>query len=798
MRLAAALMLAVASARPQTWSEVLGRSESGIVALRQALIDVRSDQLALLVASHPDDRYLTLAPLLRYRFGCRVAVLLATRGGGGQNSRGPETGDALERIRTLESEAGAVPFDAPIYYLNRTDAGYRRTADETFAEWGREETLRLLVNVIRGVRPDIVATTHHAEESHGHDLALVELLPLAIAQSTDPAVVTDRRPHRVHWLFLGASGSPAPSALRFSLDEVDPLRGTTYRRLAYDVLRRCHQSSGDPGPMHTVYEPDVFFTPALPDGRAQPRELFDGVPCLFDAALWPGARDSATRLRELLARGLPEVANDRARLIELAVAALVELRALECVAGSETDRRRWLRVEALERLIRHANNVVLDVSTAPGTTAVPGEELALAVDIHVGGPQPVTAIAAESLSGGTVELTAPGTSELSVAAGGSLRLEATVHVPIAAGGTDDPMGDRFRSDRFDPPVRLRFDCRLAGVVIPVVVTVPLELRNAAELRVVPRGLLLPTARKEVQFTVEVQRNTRFPVAGTIEVRAPAGYVTVGDRRDVLLDSVRGDSFSFALRAPEARKSGVDVLRIAMGKNHVVLPIHKIDVQIDSALRIGLVLGSDDTLPAVIGIGGFGLQWSELTDADLAVRDLDAFDTIVVDIRALRDRPDARRSFRRLLEFCQLRGKRLVVFYHKDVEFHPPGEGFRGAPFTPFQIGRARVTRADAPVRILAPDHVLLNHPNAIRLSDWDGWAQERALYLPSVLADQYEQLLEMNDPGQPPERSALLHARCGEGEYVYCALALWRQLKKLHPGGVRLLANLLTPSAGRS
>ena len=36
----------------------------------------------------------------------------------------------------------------------------------------------------------------------------------------------------------------------------------------------------------------------------------------------------------------------------------------------------------------------------------------------------------------------------------------------------------------------------------------------------------------------------------------------------------------------------------------------------------------------------------------------------------------------------------------------------------------------------------------------------------------------------------------GEGEYVYCALALWRQLKKLHPGAVRLLANLLTPAPG--
>jgi hypothetical protein len=89
--------------------------------------------------------------------------------------------------------------------------------------------------------------------------------------------------------------------------------------------------------------------------------------------------------------------------------------------------------------------------------------------------------------------------------------------------------------------------------------------------------------------------------------------------------------------------------------------------------------------------------------------------------------------------------------------------------------------------------VLLNVPNRIVPSDWDGWDQERALYLPASHARAYEQVIEMHDPGQPAERGALLYTQTGEGEYVYCALALWRQLKKLHPGAVRILANLLSP-----
>ncbi|MBL8755904.1 MAG: hypothetical protein JNK15_21595, partial [Planctomycetes bacterium] len=152
-------------------------------------------------------------------------------------------------------------------------------------------------------------------------------------------------------------------------------------------------------------------------------------------------------------------------------------------------------------------------------------------------------------------------------------------------------------------------------------------------------------------------------------------------------------------------------------------------------------------------------------------------------------------FRRLLDFAARRGRRLVVFYQKDVEFHPEGENFFGAPFAPFQVGRSRVTRADAPVSMLLPEHVLLTHPNRIEAGDWDGWDQERALYLPNTYSAEYTELLAMQDPGQPVERGALLHARCGDGEFVYCALSLWRQLKKLHPGAVRLLANLITPAS---
>src|SRR5512134_2765025 len=110
MRVILAALALSAAVAAQRWQDTCGRTESGAVALQQAVKDVGADALVLLVASHPDDRYVLPAVWLRYSFGVRIAVLLASRGGGGQNLGGPETGDSLERIRTLEAEAGCSRF----------------------------------------------------------------------------------------------------------------------------------------------------------------------------------------------------------------------------------------------------------------------------------------------------------------------------------------------------------------------------------------------------------------------------------------------------------------------------------------------------------------------------------------------------------------------------------------------------------------------------------------------------------------------------------------------------------------
>lgn len=789
-RLALALAIATGSLAAQKWGDVTGRTPAGRIALHQAALDAGADARVLLVASHPDDRYLLPAVWLRTAYGLRVSVLLATRGGGGQNSSGPQSGDELERLRTIEAEVGCARLGCDVVYLDRPDGGFRRSAAETFAEWGKEQTLRDLVGLLRTERPDAVLTTHHSEETHGHDLALVELLPEAIRLAADPAFPAAGQPHQIRAFLLGAGSSPTTRVLRVDADRIDPERGASLRRLAHDILREAHTTPGAPAPLAAVFDPELRLEPQFPERVPLDGARPLGLPSVFDRELWEGDAAEADELDALLALGIRDLAWQREVDVSRLVSLVRRLRALSSSSKSADVRRRLqTRLEAVERLTLLAAGLHIEVEVAPGTAAIAGEEFEAGVQVHgnTGVPVPMRV---EGLDGVDVDLQV---IEPATPRHGTSLATLLVRMPLGEVDHRDPMARRYRAQRFVPPVRVRFQVGVGGIEIPALVVVPVEQRAPIDLTVVPRMLLLPRGHRQAQFSIGIQRNSRFPVDGELVVRGPAGYAIPTDRHRVLLDERRSEMLSFAIEAPPDRRPGVDILRIQLGNTRVELPVHTVDVQIPASLHVGLLRSRDDTLPNVLGVGGFGVRWTELSDDDIAVADLHGLDTIVVDIRALRDRPAARRGFRRLLDFAAGKGRRLVLFYQKDSEFHPPGEGFVGAPITPFLIGKSRVTRADAPVHVLRPGHVLLQKPNVIEAADWDGWEQERALYLPSLYADQYEELLELHDPDQPAERGALLYARTGDGEFVYCALSLWRQLKKLHPGAVRLLANLVTP-----
>jgi hypothetical protein len=94
------------------------------------------------------------------------------------------------------------------------------------------------------------------------------------------------------------------------------------------------------------------------------------------------------------------------------------------------------------------------------------------------------------------------------------------------------------------------------------------------------------------------------------------------------------------------------------------------------------------------------------------------------------------------------------------------------------------------------NHPLINFPNAITRTDFEGWVQERGLYFPDQWADGFTPILSMHDSGESPKKGSLLVAEYGEGHYIYTGLSFFRELPAGVPGAYKLFANML--SIGRS
>ncbi|MBX3174304.1 MAG: PIG-L family deacetylase [Gemmatimonadaceae bacterium] len=211
----------------------------------------------------------------------------------------------------------------------------------------------------------------------------------------------------------------------------------------------------------------------------------------------------------------------------------------------------------------------------------------------------------------------------------------------------------------------------------------------------------------------------------------------------------------------------------------------VPVSVPRALRVAYVVGVSDGIAPVLS--QLQIPTTAISADQLALIDLEQYTTVVIGPRAYDANPELAASNPRLFEWVR-KGGTLVVQYGQ-YEMQRPG-------MTPAPIGfsrpAARVTREDAPVRVLDAQSRLLRWPNRITDADWADWVQERALYMPTDIDSTYRTPLAMNDPDEDERRGALLELRYGQGRYVYTSLSLFRQIPGGVPGGARLLVNLLS------
>jgi hypothetical protein len=176
----------------------------------------------------------------------------------------------------------------------------------------------------------------------------------------------------------------------------------------------------------------------------------------------------------------------------------------------------------------------------------------------------------------------------------------------------------------------------------------------------------------------------------------------------------------------------------------------------------------------------------MKNEDVTPENIKRVDAVVLGIRALNTNERIRFMMNDLLEYVN-KGGTMVVQYNTS-------NGLLTDKFTPYPLtlSRDRATDENAEVRILKADHPLLNNPNKITSSDFDGWIQERGLYFPSKWDSNFEALLSMNDVGEKPLDGSLLVAKYGSGHYIYTGLSFFRELPEGVPGAYKLFANLVS------
>lgn len=203
-------------------------------------------------------------------------------------------------------------------------------------------------------------------------------------------------------------------------------------------------------------------------------------------------------------------------------------------------------------------------------------------------------------------------------------------------------------------------------------------------------------------------------------------------------------------------------------------------------KIGYIEGAGDKVIPALQLMGY--EVTVLTDAALANEDLSGYQAIITGVRAYNVRESLNNYYDKLMKYIE-NGGNLIVQYNTSNQLGPLKAKIGPYPFT---VSRNRITEEDAAVKIEKPDHPLLNYPNKITASDFEGWVQERSIYHAQGWDSHYETIFAMHDEGEKDDEGSLILTGYGKGHFVYTGLVFFRELPAGVEGAYKLLANLIS------
>jgi LmbE family N-acetylglucosaminyl deacetylase len=775
----------------------------------------------LYVAAHPDDENTQLITFSAKGRHYRTAYLSITRGDGGQNVIGPELDEALGLIRTQELLAARRLDGGRQFFTRAIDFGYSKSPDETLEIWDREEVLGDVVRVIRTFRPDVIVTRFSPMPSgtHGHHtssaILALEAFRLAGDRTAYPEQLTTLEPWQPMRILQNRGrrrpnrGGASGDGLRVHVNGQDPVTGQSFSAIA-GQSRAMHQSQGFGAFSGRGGERFESFT--LLDGEPASDDFFDGIDTTWGRV--PGGAEIGRLTAEVIdsfdleypAASVPALLEIRSRILLL----LGQHPADPLIVEKRAD---------LDRIIQHCIGISM-ATTVDRADVVPGETLHLrhtvtlrsdvvpvewVPGIAMTNPDPVTlrpnqAVTLES------SIVVPDDAPLSqpywlreAPATGIYR----VREPQLIGMPENPpaikshLSFSIGGQLFDvstEPVPIGETTTGAESRPKLDVIAPISLESSSNV-----SLFAPGSSREVKV---VATAARAGTGGALRLDVPEGWrVEPASRAVRFARAGEKSEYAFSVTAPARREraaitASVEVSGRRYATGYTPIRYDHIPAQLlQPAARIGAVSLDMETRGQSVGyIPGAGDRVAEaLTEMGYEVATIDAaeisaerlagLDALVIGIRAFETQDMLESKVPVLFDYVAAGGT-VVTQYNRE-------DGLESASL-PLRISRDRVTREDAPVTFLAPDHPALNTPNEITPADFDGWVQERSIYVPAQWDDAYMPIVAANDPGEEPLNGQLLVAKHGAGYFVYTGLAFFRQLPAGVPGAYRLFANLVS------
>jgi LmbE family N-acetylglucosaminyl deacetylase len=722
----------------------------------------------LWIAAHPDDEDTNLIAWLARGRRVETAYLSLTRGDGGQNLIGNELGEALGVIRTEELLAARRIDGAHQYFARGYDFGFSKSAEETRKHWPQDSLLNDVMIVMRAFRPHIIITTFSGTPRDGHGQH--QISAIVARQAYDQAADTVRFPTRTFgapWTPLKfyrlARFSPQDRTIAINVGEYDPNLGLSYQEIAADS-RSQHKSQGE----GTLRRKGVVWDYLMREDSRVP-----APPAKEEKSIFAGLDTTRLLVQDgrTASPELPRPVAFEAVANRQAIAVGEDVPVIHTVYNRG---RIPISVRYMEGDLIGLTSTVLPDSSFRWTTQYgrnrPTQPWWLA--------QPRNGdLFSPRIDGMSEDERSKSDWERVQITSGSEKYELAT--PVVYHYVDRVRGDVQRPLIVAPGISITLEeaATMAKANGPFSRIVKATLRSAladtapTTVRLsLPSGLAADSLSRTVQMAPGATRTVTFRIHGTL----PRGMHQI-----VATAQAKGVSYNTGYIPIEY--AHIDPQRIYRPST---LTVNAVDIVLPPKLNVAYIPGVGDNVAPVLAQLGVPLT---MLDADeLPEADLSRFSTIVVGPRAYQSSATLQDNNDYLLAYVR-NGGRLVVQYGQ-TEMQRPG--IMPFPITLKQPAE-RVTDENAPVTFTDPQSPLLSSPNRITQEDFNGWVQERASYMPSTFDPRYRTMLAMNDPGEQPNRAAILAAPYGRGTYIYVPLALFRQIPAGVPGGARIFANLL-------